>query len=257
MIDVERRDDGLVETWWLSSPDSFNAVTFEMWASLRDEARRAAGDSALRAVIIRGRGSHFCSGANIRQLGRSLAADVDGTTYRQLNAEAEDALAALPMVTIAALHGNCVGGGVQLAMTCDLRIATPDLVVGVTPVKLGIVYPAGAIDRLVRNVGEATARQLLLLGDLHDADFALRTGLVHDVVPDLDATLDAWVSSIVARSSYAQALTKVALARRAAGTDGDGRDLEQLSLVHGDVDEGVAAFVEKRPPRFSSRPATS
>jgi enoyl-CoA hydratase/carnithine racemase len=256
MIEVDRSHDGQVETWWLSSPETFNAVTFDMWESLRDEARRAALDASLRAVIIRGRGPHFCSGANIRQLGRSLAADSDGTTYRQLNAEAEDALASLPMVTIAALHGNCVGGGVQLALTCDLRVATPDLVVGVTPVKLGIVYPTGAIDRLVRIVGEATARQLLLLGDLHDAEFARRSGLVHDLVPDLDVQLDAWVASLTARSSYAQMLTKIALARRAEGDAGDGRDLEALSLTHGDVDEGVSAFVEKRPPRFSPRTAT-
>ena len=257
MIEVERSHEGRVETWWLSSPETFNAVTYDMWASLRDEARRAAGDSTLRAVIIRGRGDHFCSGANIRQLGRSLAADVDGTTYRQLNADAEEALASLPMVTIAALHGNCVGGGVQLALTCDLRVATADLVVGVTPVKLGIVYPAGAIDRLVRNVGEATARQLLLLGDLHDADFAWRCGLVHEVVPNLDERLDSWISSIVSRSAYAQELTKIALSRRARGEGGDGRDLEALSVAHGDVDEGVSAFVEKRSPRFSERPARS
>ena len=257
MIEVERSHDGLVETWWLSSPDTFNAVTYDMWISLRDEARRAAHDSGLRAVIIRGRGAHFCSGANIRQLGRSLAADVDGTDYRQINAEAEEALAALPMVTIAALHGNCVGGGVQLALTCDLRVATSDLVVGVTPVKLGIVYPTGAIDRLVRIVGDAIARQLLLLGDLHDADFALRTGLVHEIVPHLDAQLETWVSSIVLRSSDAQELTKLALARRATGDAGDGHDLEALSVVHGDVDEGVVAFIEKRPPRFSPRPVTS
>jgi len=81
--------------------------------------------------------------------------------------------------------------------------------------------------------------------------------LVHEVVPNLDERLDSWISSIVSRSAYAQELTKIALSRRARGEGGDGRDLEALSVAHGDVDEGVSAFVEKRSPRFSERPARS
>jgi enoyl-CoA hydratase/carnithine racemase len=254
MIELERHGD--VETWWLSSPETFNAVTAGMWESLRDEARRAHDDTSLRAVVIRGRGSHFCSGANIRQLGRSLAADVDGTTYRAVNAEAEDAIAGLPLVTIAVMHGNCVGGGVQLALTCDLRVGTPDLQIGVTPARLGIVYPAAALRRLVRVVGEPVARQLILVGDLHDADFALRTGLVHDLSTQPDEVLDRWLRSLRSRSPLSQALTKIALDRFANTDELTGRDLEEASLAHGDVDEGIAAFLDKRPPHFHPRPSS-
>ncbi|OEV15777.1 enoyl-CoA hydratase, partial [Streptomyces nanshensis] len=94
---------------------------------------------------------------------------------------AEEALAAFPKPTVAAVHGHCVGGGCQLAAACDLRFAAHDALFGITPAKLGIVYPASSTERLVRLVGPATAKFLLYSGELIDAERALRTGLVDEV----------------------------------------------------------------------------
>ncbi len=249
-IVVDRSANGRVETWWLTREEARNAITLEMWTQLRDLA--SSLNSSVRVVVIRGRGAHFSAGADIVGLGRSLAADVDGSNYREINRAAETAVASMTVPTVAAIDGFCVGGGVQLALACDLRIASRSARFAVTPAKLGIAYPASALTRLVAIVGPAAASELLLSADTIDVERALNISLVTRIVDDLDAGLDALVSSLISRSPFTQMATKSVMNALIASNDVEslGRRWESASLEHGDLAEGLSAFREKREPNF-------
>jgi len=226
-----------------------------MWSQLRELALTAADDTSLRVVVIRGRHDNFSAGADIIGLGRSLAADHDGSQYRKTNAAAEEAVAALPCPVVAAIDGHCVGGGVQLAVACDLRIATPRARFAVTPAKLGISYPARALARLAATVGVAAAKELLLTATTVDADRAVAMGLVQQLVDDLDSGVAALTATLVSMSGFTQMATKQILGSVVSATiDELGTTLEQSSLRSEDLAEGLRAFAEKRSPIFGDRP---
>jgi enoyl-CoA hydratase/carnithine racemase len=255
-FEIERNVSGDVETWWLNRPKVHNAVSLDMWHKIVVECERLEGDRSLRVLVVRGRGEHFSAGADVNGLGRALAADVDGSVYRATNAAAEAALSALPLVTIALINGYCVGGAVQLALACDIRIASEDAQFGVTPARLGIVYPALATARLVATIGRTAAADLLLRGHLIDAQRALDIGLVSNVSTKPEETLDAYVDEVLSRSSSSQIATKQVMNEllRNETLSALGTELEQASLQHGDLDEGLAAFREHRKPQFGPRP---
>jgi enoyl-CoA hydratase/carnithine racemase len=256
VIEIERTHDNRVETWWLARPQARNAVNLEMWREIVELCERARGDRHVRVVVVRGRGPHFCAGADITGLGRALAADHDGTDYRATNAAAERAVATLPLPTIAAIDGFCIGGGVQLALSCDLRLATAQAQFAVTPAKIGIAYPASALQRLVSVVGVAATNELLLTGESIDATTALRIGMVNQVFENLDAGLEKLIDALLQRSPFTQAATKSVVAALVESVDVStlGREWERESLNHGDLDEGLNAFREKRAPTFGERP---
>lgn len=251
-ITVTTSHDGSVETWWLDRPAARNAMNLEMWEELSKLSDAVERNPTVRVVVIRGRGDHFSGGADIASLGRTLAADVDGSRYREINARAEAALIALPVPTIAAIDGFCVGGGVQIAICCDIRIATPSSQFGVTPARLGISYPASGIQRLVHVVGLTWASELLLTGEIVPVERAKRMNLVNDVVDSLDNHLDGLVSELLTRSSFTQASVKAILTaiENGNGAADLGRQLELESLKSGDLEEGLAAFSHKRAPDF-------
>ena len=253
-VTVTTSHNDSVATWWLDRPASRNAMNLEMWEELSRLSDEVRDNKKIRIVIIRGQGEHFSGGADIASLGTTLAADIDGSRYRDVNARAETSLIELPVPTIAAIDGFCVGGGVQIAICCDLRVATPRAQFGVTPARLGISYPASGIQRLVNVVGLPWASELLLTGDIVDVDRARRMNLIHDVVPSLDDHLSGLIDVLLSRSSFTQASVKAILAGLEAGRDvaALGRQLELASLTSGDLDEGLSAFVEKRPPNFGA-----
>ncbi|CAM5633389.1 Fatty acid oxidation complex subunit alpha [Streptomyces antimycoticus] len=152
-------------------------MTAAMWAALPPLLDALAGDPGVRALVLAGEGGTFCAGADISTLQGSPV------EAQRLAVAAEEALAAFPRPTLAAVRGHCVGGGAQLAAACDLRFAEQGALFGATPARLGIVYPASATRRLVSLVGPATAKYLLF-GELIDAERALRTGLVDEVLPE-------------------------------------------------------------------------
>jgi len=256
VIEVETSREQRVQTWWLARRDARNAITLEMWRELEALATDVDREQLARVVIIRGRGEHFSAGADITGLARALGADHDGTSYRATNAAAEAAIVRLGTPTVAAIDGFCIGGGVQLALSCDIRLATPRAKFAVTPAKLGITYPANAVQRLVATLGSAHARELLLTGETIDAARAHAIGLVNHVVDDLDEALGSLTTTLLERSAFTQAASKSVIEALTSHVDvaSLGEAWERLSLAHGDFDEGLAAFVEKRPPRFSGRP---
>ncbi|MER7679001.1 enoyl-CoA hydratase-related protein [Streptomyces sp. NPDC096934] len=237
--------DGIA-TVVIHHPAKRNAMTAGMWRALPPLLDELATDPAVRALVLTGEGATFCAGADISAL-RDSADEAQGLAVR-----AEDALAAFPKPTLAAVRGYCVGGGSQLAAACDLRFAETGALFGVTPAKLGIVYPASATRRLVSLVGPATAKYLLFSGELIDSARALRTGLVDEVLAEdeLDKRVAEFTRVLAARSLLTQASAKEFANGR---TDRDAHWAGQ-ARGSGDTAEGVAAFLERRPPRFTWTP---
>jgi enoyl-CoA hydratase/carnithine racemase len=149
-----------------------------MWQQFAPVLGRLAMDQDVRVVVIRGSGVDFSSGADIRD----LPAIFEGATDGGHVTAAENAIAEFPKPTIAAIDGFCVGGGWEIAGACDIRIASSRATFGVTPARIGIVYPLSGIRRLVSIVGPAVAKLLLLAGELIDARRALSFGMVTSVV---------------------------------------------------------------------------
>lgn len=232
-----------VATVVVHHPAKRNAMTPGMWRSLPPLLASLAADRSVRALVLTGEGATFCAGADISTLRGSPE------EAQTLAVAAEDALAAFPKPTLAAIRGHCVGGGSQLAAACDLRFAEEGALFGVTPAKLGIVYPASSTRRLVSLVGPATAKYLLFSGELIDTDRASRTGLVDEVLPagGLAKRVAEFTGVLVSRSQLTQAAAKEFANGR---TD---RDTHWRDQAHGgdDTAEGVAAFLERRQPRFT------
>ncbi|EYT82851.1 enoyl-CoA hydratase/isomerase family protein [Streptomyces andamanensis] len=232
-----------VATVVVHHPAKRNAMTAAMWRALPPLLDRLAADPGVRVLVLTGADGTFCAGADISTLRRSPE------EAQTLAVAAEEALAAFPKPTLAAVRGHCVGGGAQLAAACDLRFAEEGALFGVTPAKLGIVYPASATRRLVSLVGPATTKYLLFSGELIDAWRALRTGLVDEVLPEggLGKRVAEFTGVLAARSQLTQAAAK----EFADGRTGREAHWSAEARGSGDTAEGVAAFLERRAPRFT------
>ncbi|GGW10151.1 enoyl-CoA hydratase [Streptomyces capoamus] len=232
-----------VATVVIRRPAKRNAMTTAMWRALPPLLDALARDREVRALVLTGAGGTFCAGADISTLQGSPE------EAQALAVAAEEALAAFPKPTLAAVRGHCVGGGAQLAAACDLRLAEEGAVFGVTPAKLGVVYPASSTRRLVSLVGPATAKYLLFTGELIDTGRALATGLVDEVLPE--GELDKRVADLTRVLASRSQLTQAAAKEFAGGrTDRDAYWTEQ-ARGSGDTAEGVAAFLGRRQPHFT------
>jgi len=248
-------DDGIA-TLWLDRPAKRNAVTYDMWNGIAAHSERLAADDTVRLLVVRGVGDHFCAGADIASM-----SDVSGGAYRRANEAAEAALARFPKPSIAVITGACVGGGTEIAVACDLRLADTTSRFGITPARLGIVYPASATARVVRLVGPSATKHLLFSAELIEADRALRIGLVDEVHDpgQLDDRLRQ-LSELIANER--SLLTQMASKEIVDALDADvGVDpsVEQrwgrAVAAAGDAAEGIAAFVERRTPNFTWTPS--
>jgi len=232
-----------VATVVIVHPARRNAMTLDMWRALPPLLQALADDPRVRALVLTGEGSTFCAGADISEM-RGSAAEA-----RELAVLAEEALAAFPLPTLAAVRGHCVGGGAQLAGACDLRFAEEGAWFGVTPAKLGLVYPASSTRRLVSLVGPSTAKWLLLSGELIDTERALRTGFVDEVLPEgeLDKRVEEFTRVLLSRSRLTQTAAKEFVdgrTEREAYWEREERESPETA-------EGITAFLERRAPRFS------
>ncbi|MFI6105369.1 enoyl-CoA hydratase/isomerase family protein [Streptomyces sp. NPDC051310] len=232
-----------VATVVISNPAKRNAMTAAMWRALPGLLAELAADRDVRVLVLTGAGTTFCAGADIASLREP------GDEQQALAVRAEEALAAFPKPALAAVRGYCVGGGSQLAAACDLRFAEEGALFGVTPAKLGIVYPASSTRRLVSLVGPSAAKYLLFSGELIDTDRALRTGLVDEVLPagQLGKRVAEFTRILASRSQLTQAAAKEFAAGR---TDRDAHWADQ-ARGSDDTAEGIAAFLERRAPRFT------
>lgn len=248
--------DGSVATLWLNRPAKRNAVTEAMWTGITAITAELADDPVVRVLVVRGAGEHFCAGADIGE----LSALADRRAYNEVNRAADDALAAFPRPTIAFIQGSCVGGGAEIAISCDLRLAESSARFGITPARLGIVYPSFALERAVGVIGPAAAKHLLYSAELIGAERAHHIGLVHEVLdPGLAAERVEHLARLLAdeRSLLTQLATKEMIA--SIGTTGAvDPEVEArwaaISAEAPDAGEGLAAFVERRPPHFTWTP---
>ena len=258
---AELGEDG-VAVLTIDRPEKRNALTGAMWAALPELLRRLAAEPGLRVLLLTGAGGTFSAGADIAELREVYADPASADAYHAVNVVAEEALAAFPHPTLAVVRGACVGGGCQLAVACDLRFAAPDARLGITPAKLGIVYPAVPTVRLLRLLGPARAKYLLYSGELVSAATALTFGLVEEVAEDVEARALAFARTLAARSAQTQGAVKEVVAAALDSGDSSGGDdvggaaqaavaaWEQASRTAPDVAEGLAAFLERRAPRF-------
>ncbi len=173
---------------------------------------------------------------------------------RSFNLRAQAALREFPKPTVAVVRGHCIGGGLEIAVNCDFRFAAHGSTFGVTPARIGVVYPPAAIKVLLDLVGPATTKYLLFSGELLSAGQAELKGLVDRVVPadDLDADVDASAAKLVARSQLTIRSAKETVNSLLAGEDAEPAAYKryQETISSGELTEGVRAFTEKRTPRF-------
>jgi enoyl-CoA hydratase len=248
--------DGPIAVITLHRPAVLNALNAELLARLDDALAGVAADRSIRALILTGAGERaFAAGADIGELA-GLDGPVAGSAAAQRGQRVTLALEALPIPTIAAVNGFALGGGCELAMACDIRIAAAHAAFGQPEVNLGIPPGYGGTQRTARLLGSGMALYLCLTGERIDAAEALRIGLVQRVVPgaELLATARAVAATIAAKAPLAVAATKRAIRDGAAMTLAEGLALEALhfgNLVGSrDFREGTRAFLDKRAPAF-------
>lgn len=247
---VSLGDDGIA-VLTVDRPEKRNALTLGMWEALPELLADLADTPGLRVLLVGGAGESFSAGADIAELAQVYEEPARARAYHEANVAAEGAMAAFPLPTVAAVRGSCVGGGCQLAIACDVRLAAEGARFGITPARLGIVYPSEPTLRLVRLVGVARAKYLLFSAELVSAARAYEFGLVDEVVPDADLDKRAleFARTIVSRSPQSIGALKAVIEAHIIGRDPD-IELAPWQRAIDDVREGLAAFLENREPRF-------
>ncbi|MEV0052910.1 enoyl-CoA hydratase-related protein [Saccharopolyspora shandongensis] len=233
----------------IDNPGKRNAMNASMWRQVPDLLGKIAGDPAVRVVVLTGTGDAFCAGADISELHEIERRE------ESITAAAEQALLTCPLPTIALINGLCIGGGCQLAAACDIRIAGTSATFGITPAKLGIVYPASSIARLTELVGPAAAKLLLFSADFFDAARALQMRLVDEVTDDARGRAIALATTIAGRSQLTVRASKelVDLAVQGESLAERARQWQDQSAASGEGAEGIGAFLQRRPPDFPYR----
>lgn len=224
----------------IDRPDRRNAIDADHVEALRDAVTGAPDGT--RALVLRGAGGHFCAGADLK--------GIEGPDFAALLRTLLHALRDAPFACIAAVEGAALGAGTQLAVTCDLRTATPDAVFGIPAAKLGLVVDPWTVQRLVAFAGQGPARAMLLAADTVSGADAQGFGLVQRLGPPDDAI--AWAADIAAKAPLTVAGHKVMLNALDAAlpTDPAVAAAFDRAWASADLDEGRAAFAERRAPEF-------
>jgi enoyl-CoA hydratase len=268
VFEIERTDD--VSTLWLANPARKNAMGPAFWEELPRAMGELGADPETRVVVIAARGDHFTSGLDLQTMGGSIAGAGEPTSgaasRTRLLAEigrlqrSISAVADCPKPVVAAIHGWCIGGGIDLITACDVRIASSDARFSVRETRIAIVADVGTLQRLPGIVGRGIAAELCLSGDDFDAARAHAIGLVNSVHPNAAVTHAAaheLAGRIAANSPLAVQGTKRVLRYCEGKSVEDGLAFvatwNAAFVQSEDLGEAIAAFFEKRRPRFTGR----
>jgi enoyl-CoA hydratase/carnithine racemase len=247
--------DGAIATVALNNPERLNALKKATWQALRDTMRELGRDESLRCIVMRGAGDKaFAAGADIAEFATERADRAQARSYGELIHEAMQAVARCTHPTVALIRGACIGGGLEIAAMCDLRICGESSRFGVPVNRLGLTMGYGELQGLLALAGRAVTLEILLEGRVFGAQEAYEKGLVNRVVPDAEVESEAYATAgriaagapLVARwhKQFVERLTpQVALAP-------DEWDQGYACFDTGDYQEGVEAFLAKRSPQF-------
>lgn len=241
----------------LNRPDKLNALNPSVYRDLEQVVAQVESNDEIRVVVVTGDERAFAAGADIDHMAEG---DVKAACELTDNGmRAQERLADLPKPTIAAISGYCLGGGLELALCCDFRIASDTAVLGLPEIGLGIIPGGGGTQRLPRLVGTGPALKLIMTGDTIDSSEALRIGLVEQVVlvADLAGAVETFAGKLIKRPAMALRAAKAAVRKGMSMSLKEGLFVEKdlFCMLFGTVDqkEGMRAFLEKRKPEFSGK----
>ncbi|MFQ5902900.1 MAG: enoyl-CoA hydratase/isomerase family protein [Candidatus Binatia bacterium] len=240
----------------LNRPQKKNSLNAELRHEMETALKEIAGDPSQRVVIVTGGEEFFCAGADIGEIKEATTAELTYKHAREFQL-LFDQIEALPQPVIAAVSGYALGGGCELALACDFRIASEGTKFGLPEIKIGAFPGGGGTQRLPRLIGAAKAKEMILTGDPISADVAFSAGLVMKVVPKgklLEET-KRFAANLAALPRLAMEASKMLINRGmeidlASGLEMEARCFGNLATTH-DLHEGTLAFLEKRKPNFT------
>lgn len=244
----------------LDNPNKLNAISMSMWRTLSEALTRFESDPTVRCVVLTGQGEKaFCAGADISQFEKVRAGPEASAEYDRVTRGTMAQLQAFPKPTIAMISGFCLGGGMALAISCDLRLAATGSRFGIPAAKLGIGYYYGGVKRLTDLVGPAQAKRMLFTAERYDAEEMLRIGLLEELLApaELGPRVRALAAIIAGNAPLTIAAAKYAV--ETVCSDGPQRDIDgcaarvKACIESEDHAEGRRAFMEKRTPVFRGR----
>ena len=251
----------------MNRPEKRNALSADMWSDLPAAAAALSDDDDVRAIIVAARGPAFTVGIDLQMLA-ALAPDGDSEAARRMTVYKRikelqgsfTALADSPKPVIAAIHGYCLGAGIDLITACDLRLAATDAIFGVRETVMGLVADVGTLQRMPKIIGPGHVAEMVYSGRDINAERALRIGLINDLYPDAEATLRAATDvadSIAANSPLVVQGAKRVLQAGEGRTVAEGLDYVAVwnaaFLLSDDLTEAMTAFAEKRTPEFKGK----
>ncbi|MET1410975.1 enoyl-CoA hydratase [Roseibium sp. HPY-6] len=241
----------------LNAPERKNALSLAAWARIPDLIDQIREAEDIRVCVLKGAGNKsFCAGADISEFEETRSTPAAAMRYDEINVAAFKALKSFPVPTVAEIEGPCLGGGLGLALSCDLRIASKTAFFGIPAAKLGLAYPPDALGALLSAVSASDAKWILYTGDRFTADAALGMGLINEVTEpeDLRDRVDTLCATICANAPLSIAAAKRAIDQISGQSVH--MELEQHRLIaercieSADYREGCRAFLEKRKPHF-------
>jgi enoyl-CoA hydratase/carnithine racemase len=256
---VLTEDHGPVRHVVLNRPEKRNAFNGELVSATGDALRDAATDPSVRCVVVRGTGPMFSSGMDLGSLAALSEAPEDLRAFRRACLDAWNLAEEMTKPTVCAIHGACIGGAMELALACDLRVIAADALIGMPETRIGLIPDVGGSSRLPSVVGLGRAKELIMTGKLIGGEEAERIGLVNRVAPpeQLDEAVQTLVDELLACAPVAVGLAKRVMDASAKPALAATLELEvtaqERCAATADFAEGAAAFREKRQPEFSGR----